>query len=164
MDIPGGSQAITSVTGVASGKRYAEVVLDVASTATPTTDCIGISPLTGGGSANPPRIGGLGLQKNGNIYAYDALVAAGALALVVTDVVNLAVDCATGNAWVGRNGTWYNSGDPAAGTGATTVLTLDTFHVSASHATASTGAKFSLRTQTSQFTGSIPSGFSAWYT
>lgn len=33
------------------------------------------------------------------------------------DVINWACDGATGEVWLGVNGTWYNSGDPAAGTG-----------------------------------------------
>jgi len=33
------------------------------------------------------------------------------------DVIGLAYDGATGKCWVSKNGTWQNSGDPAAGTG-----------------------------------------------
>ena len=35
----------------------------------------------------------------------------------VGDVWQFAYDADTGKVWVGRNGTWFNSGDPAAGTG-----------------------------------------------
>jgi hypothetical protein len=35
-----------------------------------------------------------------------------------------AFDAATGELWVGRNGTWLNSGDPAAGTGEVTTVSL----------------------------------------
>lgn len=34
----------------------------------------------------------------------------------VSDVCMFAVDIVTGKVWVGKNGTWWNSGDPAAGT------------------------------------------------
>jgi hypothetical protein len=39
------------------------------------------------------------------------------------DVVNIAVDFTAGKIWVGKNGTWYNSGDPGAGTNATSTFT-----------------------------------------
>jgi hypothetical protein len=39
------------------------------------------------------------------------------------DVVNMAVDFTAGKIWVGKNGTWYNSGDPGAGTNATSTFT-----------------------------------------
>lgn len=35
----------------------------------------------------------------------------------LSDVIMMAVDIGAGKVWWGRNGTWYNSGDPAAGTG-----------------------------------------------
>jgi hypothetical protein len=37
-------------------------------------------------------------------------------ALSAGDRMNIAVDFDTGNLWIGRNGTWFDSGDPAAGT------------------------------------------------
>jgi len=39
------------------------------------------------------------------------------------DVVNIAVDFTAGKIWVGKNGTYYNSGDPGAGTNATSTFT-----------------------------------------
>ena len=39
------------------------------------------------------------------------------------DVVNIAVDFTAGKIWVGKNGTWYNSGAPGAGTNATSTFT-----------------------------------------
>ena len=39
-------------------------------------------------------------------------------ALVTGDIVMIACDMATGKHWFGKNGTWFSSGDPAAGTGA----------------------------------------------
>lgn len=38
-------------------------------------------------------------------------------ALVTGDIVMMAIDAATGKHWFGKNGTWFSSGDPAAGTG-----------------------------------------------
>lgn len=42
------------------------------------------------------------------------------------DIVNFAIDFDDGKFWVGKNGTWYNSGDPAAGTNATCTFTAGT--------------------------------------
>ena len=42
------------------------------------------------------------------------------------DVVNFAIDFDNGKLWIGKNGTWYNSGNPAAGTNATTTFTAGT--------------------------------------
>jgi len=42
------------------------------------------------------------------------------------DVVNLAIDFDNGKFWVGKNGTWYNSGNPAAGTNPTSTFTAGT--------------------------------------
>ena len=39
------------------------------------------------------------------------------------DVVNIAVDFTAGKIWVGKNGTYYNSGSPGAGTNATSTFT-----------------------------------------
>jgi hypothetical protein len=40
------------------------------------------------------------------------------------DVINFAIDLSGGKFWIGKNGTWYNSGDPAAGTNATSTFTV----------------------------------------
>ena len=38
------------------------------------------------------------------------------------DIIQVAVDMDNNKIWFGKNGTWYNSGDPAAGTNATTTI------------------------------------------
>ena len=40
-------------------------------------------------------------------------------ACVSGDVINFAIDFTLGKIWIGKNGTWYNSGDPVAGTNPT---------------------------------------------
>ncbi len=45
--------------------------------------------------------------------------------LVANDVIMFAHDSSTGKVWVGLNGTFYNSGNPAAGTGNVGTLTAD---------------------------------------
>lgn len=39
-------------------------------------------------------------------------------AFTATDVIMVAIDLGNTSIWFGRNGTWFNSGDPAANTGA----------------------------------------------
>jgi hypothetical protein len=52
----------------------------------------------------------------GNKRTNSSSVAYGTAASL-SDVMMMAVDVGAGKVWWGRNGTWYNSGDPAAGTG-----------------------------------------------
>ena len=53
------------------------------------------------------------------IFYNSTPVVTGLPALANDDLVMFAVDAATGRVWIGNylSGTWYNSGDPAAGTG-----------------------------------------------
>ena len=80
------------------------------------------------------------------------------------DVMMLAADPATGKGWVGKNGTWMNSGDPAAGTG-NIFTTLDSVGVrygcGADNAGTATTTCTS-RLNAGDFTYSPPSGFSGW--
>jgi hypothetical protein len=54
-----------------------------------------------------------------NVTTFSATVTA----LAVNDVVMFAYDDATGKIWVGKNGTFYNSGAPASGTGNVATMT-----------------------------------------
>ena len=60
------------------------------------------------------------IQDNGDIYANGAAVDdtyRGTISFGNTDKLMLALDADSGKLWFGKNGDWYNSGDPAAGTG-----------------------------------------------
>jgi len=50
-------------------------------------------------------------------------------ALSAGDVAQIAVDTDTGNIWFGTDGTWENSGDPAAGTNPSTTKTWEDFTI-----------------------------------
>jgi hypothetical protein len=165
-------RAVASVTGVASGKRYGEIVFDtivdpdggdpegytnvgIINTATPTSPRVKVAMGTFG------RIWFNGAQTTSPNHTDGPTFIAGNVAM-------FAVDTATGKVWIGKVGTgWYASGDPAAGTGEAVTLSLGTYYLCSAIERVSVepigGSKFSLRTQASQFTGSIPSGFSAWY-
>ena len=91
---------------------------------------------------------------NGNSY-----VAAGLGASAVNDVVMVAYDAATGKLWLGAKGTWYNSGNPAAGTNPTTTLSTTTapyFPYALSYASSGFSINFGQRA----FTYTVPTGFS----
>ncbi len=86
---------------------------------------------------------------------------AGTTTWVLNDIIMLAVDMTSGKAWIGKNGTWLNSGDPAAGTGNWLAGIVDPIYIAASIFTG-TGNKWRLQATAASQTYSPPSGFSAW--
>ena len=80
------------------------------------------------------------------------------------DVVNIAVDFTAGKIWIGKNGTWYNSGDPGAGTNATSTFTapagynLPEFEVATSSDN-SNQSSLTVNFGQQPFTYTAPSGF-----
>lgn len=163
-------RSIVSVTGVSAGLRYAEVVFD--DTTSPGSANGIIAGLITSSSALIPFLG-ICISTTGRIWVNGNDAAAPTFTDGPTfsagGVAMFSLQCSTGKVWLGKVGTgWYNAGDPAALTGETGTLTsVATTYVAAGifRVILDTipGAKFSLRTQASQFTGSIPSGFSAWY-
>jgi hypothetical protein len=162
------TSSVISVTSIAAGKKYAEVLLSLM-IFDGNAQSFGVTP-----SQNFPGVVGVGIvgeSPNSAIYVNSSSpLATGGPAMVSGVVGNIAVDMATGKVWLGLNGTYYyNSagtmtagGSPSAGTNPTTTLANPTLYVGAGSESLTTFVA-NLRTQTSQFTGSIPSGFSAWY-
>ena len=85
----------------------------------------------------------------------------GTLSWVVNDIIMFAVDYTAGKAWIGKNGTWSNSGDPAAGTGQWLSGIVDPIYLAASIYTG-TNNTYRLQPSSASFSYSAPSGFSAW--
>lgn len=56
--------------------------------------------------------GGVGFQEDGVFVSYPSST------LADGDILNIAIDVDAQKLWYGKNGTWYNSGNPAAGTNA----------------------------------------------
>ena len=94
---------------------------------------------TNGGSSSPPvgicainydqtANGRLAYRPNGNKMDQAGTETAYGSTWTVNDVIGVAVDLDSGKIWFAKNGTWQNSGDPAAGTNAafTTVLSAIT--------------------------------------
>jgi hypothetical protein len=116
-------------TFVLSGKCYWEYVIPTTITyhvpgimrADQSPPSSGASYYPGGGSGPANSVGYR--STDGDIYVGGAVVVAGATPSA-GDIIMFAFDAATGELWVGRNGTWLNSGDPAAGTGEVTTVSL----------------------------------------
>ena len=75
-----------------------------------------------GGALGPANAVGYS-SNDGDVYVGGAVVVAGATPSA-GDIIQFAFDAATGELWIGRNGTWLNSGDPAAGTGEVATVSL----------------------------------------
>lgn len=73
------------------------------------------------------------------------------------DTVNLAMDIDAGKVWIGKNGTWLGSGDPAAGTNAAGTIPAGSWSFAFTTYPAGTSV-YTLRPVS--VTGTIPSGFS----
>jgi hypothetical protein len=103
--------------------------------------------------------------SNGTTTAFDSAYTNG-------DVVMVAVDLTSGKVWFGKNGSWLQSGDPAAGTfpaltgavGASTSSSTDTWWAVAAGRATTTGtmATLTLRCDPADLQYSLPSGFAAW--
>jgi hypothetical protein len=160
---------VVSVSGVTAGLRYGEIVFDdVTSPGNAHGIHAGVRLLSTAGRVRS----GMCVSSSGRIWFSDAALDTpdhtDGPTFTAGQVAMFAVNNTNGKCWLGKVGTgWYASGDPAAGTGQVVTLATGLFHLGAALEVDGTpptaGAQFSLRTQSSQFTGSIPSGFSAWY-
>jgi hypothetical protein len=157
-------RSIISVQSTSTGKRYAEVVVDFISLLSTTE--IGFT--TDSTNSTRIKINGGCITVAGNIETSGDTVGSDLGAGTNSDVYNLAIDHSTGKVWFGKNGIWAFGGDPAAGTGQSATLTIGTYFVGfclyqTNSKEPMSGPKATIRTQSSQFTGTIPSGFSPWY-
>ena len=80
------------------------------------------------------------------------------------DVVMMAIDVDTMKFWVGVNGTWYNSGDPANGTNATGTWTARIGYKIAPWYGCFNGTSETFNFGQSSFSYTIPTGFNSWST
>jgi hypothetical protein len=121
------------------------------------TDNIGVS--SGQGYAiEQNQADDIRLRLNGSSITVSTVVQTG-------DVLQVAVDYATGKLWFGRNNTWYNSsggttGNPAAGTNETATIstTTDWFPAVAKY---NTGGSYAINFGQRAFAYTAPSGFKA---
>ena len=113
-----------------SGKQKWNVMITIATNYWCAGLCAAEDPVTSIGSNNIPgqpgwnadsiglnfgTDGGTVTQGGSNLAVYpDSLLPD---LFVSGDVANFAFDADTGQLWIGRNGAWFNAGDPDAGTG-----------------------------------------------
>lgn len=116
----------------------------------------GISPLTGAQYALFRGSGGglfvSGWTASGGSYA----------AYAAGDVMMFALDCDTGKFWIGKNGTWFGSGDPAAGTnefgsGMPAATDFEPFFTTAN--TPASNVQVTLCTSPGDISYTVPTGF-----
>jgi hypothetical protein len=77
------------------------------------------------------------------------------------DIVMVALDMDNGKVWMGKTGTWYNSGDPEAGTNAAFTGLTGTLMIIGG-GDAATSRTLSGNWGQAAFSHTIPPGFSAW--
>jgi len=148
---------IRSATSHASGKWYAEIL------------CVSLARF---GTNIPPGYAVSSEASYSNVTNPSPLVyvlrgaigysGAATTEVVAGDYVMLAIDIAAQKAWAGRNGVWFNSGDPAAGTNPShAAMGVGTFRL---FSTQNSGSALvsTIRTAAADMASAIPAGFSAW--
>lgn len=73
------------------------------------------------------------------------------------DIIGIAYNASSAKAWLHRNGTYFNSGDPGAGTGSVVSAVPSSFFPAGG--TFDTGGSLRIITDHASFTYSMPSGF-----
>lgn len=156
-DAYSGVRAIQSI----SGKLYWEVVLN--NTTAPGQHIVGVmgsshtlSSYVGNGA------NGWGYaQSEGALYnnASQPIAPGGLPTATAGDVIMFALDSATGKFWVGKNGTWMQSGNPGAGTGQQATTTGTLFPGAAMY---HSGMQETAHFTTGTTTYTVPSGFSTF--
>jgi hypothetical protein len=117
----GGTASTGSTISMQSGKWYAEVM----QSGTPNGGWPGVGVIytnrmgSAQGTSNlQPQNGYTAYiaMTNGNIYKFEASSGASyGSAFGNGDICNIAIDIDAGKIWWGKNGTWFNSGNPATG-------------------------------------------------
>ena len=112
----GGNQGTRASFFVSSGKYYWEIT----STEANLIGEHGVAPatksLTGGDAYPGSTTGGWGFSNNSGNKSFNGTQTNITTAGTNGDVMMYALNMDTGKIWFGRNGTWFSSGDPAAGT------------------------------------------------
>ena len=123
----GAYQQIRNTFGMSSGKWYMEWVLVSQGTAGRTGASLvkSNSPLSGAAGSD---LYSWVYHATGSAYFNNTTIALSTGALALGDLVMYAFDVDTGSFWMGKNGTWANSGNPTTGANPLyTGLTADAF-------------------------------------
>lgn len=149
--------SVRATLGRSTGKYYYEILMgSFGSTRTGLGD--GAFTITTYVGNSAKSAGFVNSTNTNNGFTLDN---SGTFTLASNDVLGFAVDGTNGKAWVSKNNVWQLSGDPAAGTGQWISWTPPVTIYPATSVYDLTNS-FTLRTKTSQITGTVPSGFSVW--
>lgn len=150
-----------SVAGVSSGKYYFELTIDSMSAGDSAYWGIaGSAELT---STNGKGDSGFWLVNNQGTE-YNGSAGSSYTAFTSTDICMIAVDMDNSKIWFGRNGTWHNSGNPAAGTNAAyTNLTGTVEAVAGMDAGSTKTWQLTANFGASAFSYTVPSGFNSGF-
>ena len=165
----GGAFGVNSTLGMTSGKWYTEFII----TDRPSPTGNGDLGIFANSSGNPSSTGVDDGAKScsirfgaddGDVRQNNATVVSTGISFTNGDVINIAFDRDDGKVWFGKNGTYYNSGNPAAGTNATYSTNLDDdlyfFNMSDATGSATVGGTFNFG-QDSTFAGNLTAGGNA---
>lgn len=159
------SALVRSTTSHSTGKFYAEIVLTTLSASNYPNIGIAESALLFTNAMAYASAGNYAsIQPTpGFIYRNGAYATSG-ITLTSGDVVNLAPDLTANKIWIGKNGTYINSGNPSAGTNPSwTGLTAVAYFLAAyCFSAAGAVAVATLRTTSAQFGYTMPTGWSEW--
>ena len=150
---------VRSTVSKTTGKWYFEVQIDIEAGFMPgvgiTSQSVSGDGEFGGGTQ------GYELRVNGTRYVNTTATGGWSAAFVANDVMMVAFDMGAGHIWWGKNGTWLNSGNPAAGTSPAATGITGTHRAAAVCGTSSAVGKVTARFASADFTYSPPAGFSA---
>lgn len=122
--------------------------------------------LSGAGSNSPKKAAAVWPSQANLVGGWTVDNAVSIGTVTAGDRIRIALNGSTGKAWIGKVGSaWPNSGDPAAGTNAwiSGIGSTERVFPAVSINTAA-GNKWRLHVNTGDFSGTVPTGFSAWGT
>lgn len=150
-------EAVRSITSHSTGKYYGEILaggdLDDSNLGFANAT-FGLTAFLGG-DTNGVSIYGF----NGDIYENGSATSGGS-AILNGSHTDFAIDLDAKKLWIRQAGSWRGGGDPAAGTGGYTYSVTGALFFCAY--IQSGGKTVTLRTNSSEFAGTVPTGFSAW--
>ncbi len=150
------------------GKWYFEALVTARGGGGVNTPCIGVCQSAhnnvevGGSGAVSSGVASWGMFSNGSGKYHNGNLDSYGSSWTNGDVIMVAVDLDNGRIWWGRNNTWFDSGDPAAGTGAAYTNLITTPYKMRPGVTLGANSDCTFRLTSASFSYSPPSGFSAW--
>lgn len=155
--------AVRGTLGRNTGKYYFEVVATTIGNTEDWAAGLATGAANLSGQANLAGSGYHVLRANGTAIDEDATLALTSLS--AGQVLGVAADLDAGLYWFSRQNVWLGTpaGDPAAGTNQNGTFTGGaTMYPVAKTSNKTTASVWTLRTAAASFTGTIPTGFSAW--